>query len=65
MVEQRGFGCEWGYMLVDALGEGLESGDVPAGSEHLCDKEEADGGGEHVGCDAGEVVGVVLQVVEL
>lgn len=52
-------------MLLNAFGEGLEGGDVLAGSDHLGDEEEADGGGQHVGSYAGEVVGVVLATRQL
>ena len=53
------------YVLLDAVGEGLEGGDVLAGGDHLGDEEEADGRGQHVGSDAGEVVGVVLPARQL
>lgn len=52
-------------MLLYAFGEGLESSDVLAGGDHLRDEEEADGGGQHVGSDAGEVVGVILAARQL
>jgi hypothetical protein len=63
-IDRRGSTLAVRYLLIDPLREGLESGDVPAGSQHLRDEQEADGGGEHVGGDAREVISVVLQVVE-
>lgn len=52
-------------MSGDSLGERFQGGNVLAGSHHLSHEEETDGGGEHVGGDAGEVVDVVLRGGEL
>lgn len=47
-------------MFLDTIGEGFEGGNVLAGCHHLGDEEEAYGRGQHVGSDAGEIIGVVL-----
>jgi hypothetical protein len=65
MIGQRDSLYNKRYFLCDSVSEGLKRGDIPAGSDHLRHKQEANGGSQHVGGYAGEIVSIVLKFVQL
>ena len=47
-------------MSRDPFSERFQCGDILTGCHHLSDKQEANRGGQHVGCDACKIIDIKL-----